>query len=113
MVRGTHLILCLHRITCLACHPVEQSIAVGNDQGRIALFNAVTSDKPVQATYHWHAHAVSSVIFNSDGTYMLSGGLEAVLVIWQLESGVKRFLPRLGTLTKLGSHAILAVFIDS
>jgi NET1-associated nuclear protein 1 (U3 small nucleolar RNA-associated protein 17) len=62
------------------------------------MLHSITSDKLVQSTYHWHSHGVSSVVFNSDGTYMMSGGEEAVLVIWQLETGNKRFLPRLGTL---------------
>jgi len=85
------------KITCLACHPVDVSVAVGDAKGKITLWHAAASDKPVPSTYHWHAHGVSSVVFNSDGTYMLSGGEEAVLVIWQLETGVKRFLPRLGS----------------
>ncbi len=31
-------------------------------------------------TLHWHAAAVSSMAFSTDGTYLLSGGREAVLV---------------------------------
>ncbi|KAK9841067.1 hypothetical protein WJX84_000312 [Apatococcus fuscideae] len=31
-----------------------------------------------------------------DGIYLLSGGSEAVLVIWQLETGKRNYLPRLG-----------------
>ncbi|KAJ7546518.1 hypothetical protein O6H91_08G042600 [Diphasiastrum complanatum] len=47
-------------------------------------------------TYHWHAHAIRSLTFTADGTHLLSGGMEAVLVIWQLDSGKREFLPRLG-----------------
>jgi NET1-associated nuclear protein 1 (U3 small nucleolar RNA-associated protein 17) len=72
-------------------------VAVGNDKGKITLHHDVGgAGAPVPSTYHWHSHAVASVVFNSDGTYMLSGGEEAVLVIWQLETGAKRTLPRLG-----------------
>ncbi|CAL5220765.1 g2829 [Coccomyxa viridis] len=53
-------------------------------------------------TLHWHAAAVSSLAFSTDGTYLLSGGREAVLVIWRLDSGAKTFLPRLqGALTAI------------
>lgn len=31
-------------------------------------------------TLHWHAAAVTSLAFSTDGTYLLSGGREAVLV---------------------------------
>ena len=44
----------------------------------------------------WHAHAVGALCFSHDGAYLLSGGLEKVLVIWQLETLDKTFLPRLG-----------------
>lgn len=45
---------------------------------------------------HWHAHAASSLTFTNEGSYLLSGGEEAVLVVWQHSTGNKRFLPRLG-----------------
>ena len=39
---------------------------------------------------------METVRFSSDGNYLYSGGEEAVLVVWQISSGNKRFLPRLG-----------------
>ncbi|OEH78287.1 wd g-beta repeat-containing protein [Cyclospora cayetanensis] len=46
---------------------------------------------------HWHAHAVSSLAFSSDGLVLLSGGEEGVLVMWQLQQNFsKQFVPRLG-----------------
>jgi NET1-associated nuclear protein 1 (U3 small nucleolar RNA-associated protein 17) len=45
---------------------------------------------------HWHAHAVSSISFSPNGAYLLSAGEEAVLVLWQLQSGHKEFVPRVG-----------------
>ena len=47
-------------------------------------------------TFHWHAQRVGCLQFTRDGAYLLSGGKEAVLVLWQLESGKKSYLPRLG-----------------
>jgi NET1-associated nuclear protein 1 (U3 small nucleolar RNA-associated protein 17) len=45
---------------------------------------------------HWHAHGVSALTYTRDGTYLLSGGEEGVLVIWQLQTRHPQFLPRLG-----------------
>lgn len=50
-------------------------------------------------TLQWHAAAVGAVTFSSDSNYLLSGGVEAVLVLWSLVAGgtaMKQFLPRLG-----------------
>eukprot|EP00897_Mesotaenium_endlicherianum_P009189 jgi/Mesen1/8299/ME000451S07507 len=47
-------------------------------------------------TYHWHAHGVRVLAYSEDGVYLLSGGQEQVLVMWQLETGARQYLPRLG-----------------
>lgn len=39
---------------------------------------------------------MSAISFTSNGAYLLSGGEESVLVVWQLESGKKEFVPRVG-----------------
>ena len=39
---------------------------------------------------------MSSIAFTDNGAYLLSGGEEAVLVIWQLHTGKKEFVPRVG-----------------
>jgi len=49
------------------------------------------------STMHWHAHAVRALAFTPDGTGLLSGGEEAVLVRWHLHTGARRFLPRIGS----------------
>lgn len=69
----------------------------------------------VVTTLHWHAHAVGDLCFTTDGTvmcasthymllfpvstgtYLLSGGVESVLVLWQLKTSHKQFRPRLGS----------------
>ncbi|KAG0242251.1 hypothetical protein BGX31_000413 [Mortierella sp. GBA43] len=87
------------RISCLAFHPTEGCIATGDERGRITLWYCFGKnvDRPVTTTMHWHAHKVSAMTFTSDGTYLLSGGEESVLVLWQLQTGHKQFLPRLGS----------------
>ena len=45
---------------------------------------------------HWHRNAVLTVKWSKDGNYIISGGQETVLVLWQLETGRKETLPHLG-----------------
>lgn len=61
---------------------------------------------PTTTVLHWHAQAVSSLAMSPDARYLFSGGEEGVLVVWQLASGLKDFLPRLGAgITYLSSSA--------
>lgn len=51
---------------------------------------------PVSSVLHWHAHAVSCLSCSGHTGMLYSGGEEGVLVLWQLSTGTKSFLPRLG-----------------
>lgn len=51
---------------------------------------------PPCTKFHWHVHAVYSMALSPDGNYLYSGAEEAVLVVWQLGTGIKDFVPRLG-----------------
>jgi len=51
---------------------------------------------PPATTVHWHAHGVGCLAFSQDGLFLLSGGQEAVLVVWEVGSGRRTYLPRLG-----------------
>ncbi|KAK0465574.1 WD40 repeat-like protein [Desarmillaria tabescens] len=94
------------RLCCLAFHPSEDYFATGDGKGNIRLWyclndqvnvKAVGVEKKTQtSSFHWHAHPVSSLAFTSNGAYLLSGGEEAVLAMWQLETGKKEFVPRVG-----------------
>lgn len=46
---------------------------------------------------HWHRQAVNTVKWSRDGNYLVSGGNETVLVIWQLDTNQQQFLPHLST----------------
>ncbi|KIK94037.1 hypothetical protein PAXRUDRAFT_12297 [Paxillus rubicundulus Ve08.2h10] len=93
-------------LTCLAVHPSEEYFATGDTKGVVRLWYCLESnlvkvvgvEKTSQtSTLHWHAHAVSSVAFTLNGAYLLSGGEESVLVIWQLHTGKREFVPRVGS----------------
>lgn len=95
------------RLTCLAFHPLEEYFATGDDKGVVRLWyclneESVTNVEGVEkqtqtSLMHWHAHPVSTLTFTTNGAYLLSGGEEAVLVIWQLHTGHREFVPRVGS----------------
>ncbi|GIL68600.1 hypothetical protein Vafri_21848 [Volvox africanus] len=100
--------------TCLAISADNSLIAAGDVSGRILIWRsfehsvpsalrqgehtgkAHPTQEPPVTTVHWHAHPVGALAFSEDGTYLLSGGEEGVLVLWHLETNGRSFLPRLG-----------------
>jgi NET1-associated nuclear protein 1 (U3 small nucleolar RNA-associated protein 17) len=83
----------------MAVHPTESILAIGDYSGKITLLfiDSHKSEKlPVSSQFHWHSHKVNCITFSADGNYLLSGGEEAVLVLWQFQTGSRQFLPRLG-----------------
>ncbi|OAX43021.1 WD40 repeat-like protein [Rhizopogon vinicolor AM-OR11-026] len=93
-------------LTCLAVHPLEDYFATGDAKGVVRLWYCLNQGRPNVANVekrsqtsmlHWHAHAISSLAFTTNGAYLLSGGEEAVLVIWQLHSGKREFVARVGS----------------
>ncbi|XP_072301296.1 WD repeat-containing protein 75 [Eucyclogobius newberryi] len=82
--------------TCTTCHPLEDCIATGHEDGKIRLWrNFVHNKEYTYSALHWHHNAVGALSFTPQGTHLLSGGVESVLVQWRLEKD-KDFLPRLG-----------------
>ncbi|GLI71536.1 hypothetical protein VaNZ11_016768 [Volvox africanus] len=100
--------------TCLAISADNSLIAAGDVSGRILIWRsfehsvpsalrqgehagkAHPTKEPPLTTVHWHAHPVGALVFSEDGTYLLSGGEEGVLVLWHLETNRRSYLPRLG-----------------
>ncbi|CAE7232872.1 unnamed protein product [Rhizoctonia solani] len=96
-------------LTCLVVHPTESYFATGDERGVVRLWYCLnetavpatsdpSSSKSTAATttLHWHAHAVSALSFAPSGAQLVSGGEEAVLVVWQLHSGQREYIPRVG-----------------
>ncbi|KAF9680547.1 hypothetical protein SADUNF_Sadunf06G0132700 [Salix dunnii] len=109
----------------LAFHPTQRIVAAGDVTGRILIWRGfgdrtfadgdglvngklmnseeerpgVRGDDDADSctTWHWHSSEVNVLFFSSDGAYLYSGGKEGVLVVWQLDTGRKKFLPRIGS----------------
>ncbi|KAF3452775.1 hypothetical protein FNV43_RR03208 [Rhamnella rubrinervis] len=112
-------------LTVLAFHPTNRIVAAGDVTGRILIWRGfgnqtfpigdklangrliqheeerpgVRGDDDADSctTWHWHPSEVNVLSFSSDGAYLYSGGREGVLVVWQLDTGKKKFLPRIGS----------------
>uniref|UniRef100_A0A0E0FE35 WD repeat-containing protein 75 second beta-propeller domain-containing protein n=1 Tax=Oryza meridionalis TaxID=40149 RepID=A0A0E0FE35_9ORYZ len=108
-------------LNTLAFHPSERIVASGDAAGRILIWrgfgNAKFSgsdgakseldedrgdvrgngDADTCTTWHWHSSGVRFLKFSTDGAYLFSGGMEGVIVVWQLDTGKRRYKPRLGS----------------
>lgn len=68
---------------------------------------------------HWHRQGVNTVKWSRDGNYLVSGGNETVLVIWQLDTNQQQFLPHLSspilnlTISGAGSSYVLRLADNS
>lgn len=49
---------------------------------------------------HWHRKTVDTVKWSLDGNYIISGGSETVMVIWQLDTGKRQYLPHMSATIK-------------
>ncbi|CAI5461673.1 unnamed protein product, partial [Closterium sp. Yama58-4] len=102
-----HARLHLHHrraLTCVAIHPDDQQVAAGDVLGRVVLWHGIgrrsggaegEEDCEAVSSLHWHAQPVADLAFSPDGLHLVSIGAEAVALIWQLQSGARRFLPRM------------------
>lgn len=83
---------------CVTCHPTEDCIATGHEDGQIRLWRNFKDKKEyTYSAIHWHHAAVGALCFTPEGTNLLSGGVESVLVQWRYKQERQRdFLPRLG-----------------
>jgi NET1-associated nuclear protein 1 (U3 small nucleolar RNA-associated protein 17) len=110
-------------ITCMTVCGERDMLITGNMKGEIVLWHSVSaamnsirkgdcagldtkkdSKLPQNASkfevpttkLHWHAHAVASLQMAPDNEHLYSAGEEGVLVLWQISTGTRTFIPRLG-----------------
>ncbi len=113
--RASVLVIEMINLTAVAISPDGRKLAVGDKKGYVFVFdkfyNMRVEDGGVHrtkkdilpknsfATFHWHAHAVTSLCFSATAETLYSGGLEGVLTAWKLSKtdfGKKNHVPRLG-----------------
>ena len=68
----------------------------GFERIRFRRYGFLNDSKPTKTVLHWHALPVLSLCFTEEGSFLLSGGHECVLVKWIYKTGHKDFKPRLG-----------------
>ncbi|OQE35110.1 hypothetical protein PENCOP_c014G02798 [Penicillium coprophilum] len=81
-------------------------LAVGESGGSILIYQNVLNTlfakdlndkKSSPRKLHWHRGSVNTIRWSKDGNYIISGGQESVMVLWQLDTGRKQFLPHLSS----------------
>ncbi|RAH71233.1 WD repeat protein [Aspergillus aculeatinus CBS 121060] len=81
-------------------------LALGESGGSIMIYNDIltslqnnigNSKALTPRRLHWHRSCVNVVRWSKDGNYVISGGNESVMVLWQLDTGRKQFLPHLSS----------------
>ena len=85
-------IRCRSKPTCVAVHPTNELVAIGDVDGAVHVHTAPFNQAGMKL--HWHTLAVGDLHLSPN--FMYSVGSEGVLVRWDLESEDRQFLPRLG-----------------
>ena len=87
---------------------LAMDVAVGFSTGVISIYEDIqyqtvlrskerTQNDVSSRRLHWHRGPVNTVKWSDDMNYLISGGDETVLVIWQLDTNQQQFLPHLTT----------------
>ncbi|SCU93651.1 LAME_0F04544g1_1 [Lachancea meyersii CBS 8951] len=79
-------------VTVMALDNNCTQLAIGFASGVINVLNLQDHSSRL---LKWHIDSVLSLCFTPDGSYLLSGGWEKVLSLWQLSTNLQQFLPRL------------------
>ncbi|KIO25200.1 hypothetical protein M407DRAFT_25424 [Tulasnella calospora MUT 4182] len=95
-------------LTRLVCHPSHNYFATGDKSGHIRIWDCLQDESqltfeklgvaktPTTRLMHWHAHEVGALAFTPNGAFLISGGVEAVMVLWNMDSGRRGNVPRVG-----------------
>ncbi|KAI9923452.1 hypothetical protein MW887_009313 [Aspergillus wentii] len=89
--------------------PDHLDLVLGESNGSILIYSDVLNfftanedsreggKSPAPRRLHWHRGSVNTVRWSKDGNYVISGGHESVMVLWQLDTGRKQYLPHLSS----------------
>lgn len=83
--------------TAVTCHPEDEIVAVGDENGRIFIYYNIFkhTSNPTNQLFHWHHNSVETVAFTSSGSVFYSGGSERVLLAWTSNDAKPQTRPRL------------------
>ncbi|KAI9848404.1 MAG: WD40 repeat-like protein [Sclerophora amabilis] len=76
-------------ITALAYAPGGKRLAAGNSSGKIMVYDTETF-KLVTDRWSSHSGRVTSIAWNEEGTYAVSGGIDTNVFVWSVSSPGKR-----------------------
>lgn len=69
---------------CVAIHPNERDFAVGFSDFSIRIYDAESFQ--LKKTMHGHSNSVFALCYSKDGKYLVSGGRDAMLKVWDVEN---------------------------
>jgi WD40 repeat protein/tRNA A-37 threonylcarbamoyl transferase component Bud32 len=75
-------------VTAVACAPDGRTIAAGNRDGTICLWDSHTGR--LTATLEGHTESVSSLVFSPDGRTVAAAGGDKTIGLWNLATGRRR-----------------------
>lgn len=75
-------------VESVSCSPVSDSVAVGGGRGELMVFPSIAD--PHFFSDHWHHTALTALSFTVDGTSLLTGARESVLLVWNLDTYTHR-----------------------
>ncbi|GIK62399.1 MAG: hypothetical protein BroJett018_01930 [Chloroflexota bacterium] len=76
-------------IWSIALSPDGTTLAIGNAAGEIKLFDAASGEPRAIAFSEGHTNLVRSLIFNANGTQLLSGSADNNVILWDATTGAK------------------------
>ena len=72
-------------VVCLAFSPDGRHIVAGTDNGEVKLFEALTGKTLL--SFEGHGHEVTGIGFNSNGSMIISAGMDETVRIFETQSG--------------------------
>ena len=123
--RTLHAITHTKPVTAVTLNDVSGSLVASDVEGQVytwpgvmlpvapgSLRQLASLDSLLPTSTHWHSSAVHCLQSTADGGYILSGGAEGVLVVQQVATGSRSFVPRLGSAVRQVATATTAPGAD-
>lgn len=84
-------------LTSIKMKPDGKYLCVGDCVGKIYYYYNLFNEKgPTISARHWHSNRVNVLEFTKDSAFLLSGGKEAVVVLWHQVTQQNSFISRVG-----------------